>query len=376
MSNILYKSIENLSVVWFENSNEYLVLENTTAEVLKLLNNGKSVDHIAKILTNKIDAPLDKVSDFILNVKEEIYTKKIRKKPILNKDDKNILTPIEYKHIKFYKINNLLFKMNFLSKKELSYIHPSIAHLEIDSKKNSDHEFNFFIHNKYMYLYVDNEFIGLWDVNNTHFFQGKFSMELIQKIHRKKEDEWMGVFHASAVSNDKKSVLFLGDSGNGKSTSLALLQANGFRCIADDFVPVDIKKKEVYSFPAAISIKKNGVKNLIKIYPELNSTKEYDLIRLNKIVKYLPPNNDDFFLSLPCREIVFIKYEIGSELIFSKISKIEAFQKLVPDSWISPIKENVEQFLNWFEKLNCYQLIYSDNDKMIRKVSKIFNNEL
>jgi ABC-type sugar transport system ATPase subunit len=33
----------------------------------------------------------------------------------------------------------------------------------------------------------------------------------------------MGVFHALAVSNQQKTVLFLGDSGNGKSTSLALL---------------------------------------------------------------------------------------------------------------------------------------------------------
>lgn len=66
----------------------------------------------------------------------------------------------------------------------------------------------------------------------------------------------MGVFHASALGNSKKTVLFLGDSGNGKSTSLAILQANGFTCIEDDFVPIDAKKQEVYSFPAAISIKK------------------------------------------------------------------------------------------------------------------------
>lgn len=47
-------------------------------------------------------------------------------------------------------------------------------------------------------------------------------------------------------------MLFLGDSGNGKSTSLSLLQANGFTCLADDFVPVDANTKKVYSFPAVI----------------------------------------------------------------------------------------------------------------------------
>lgn len=82
-------------------------------------------------------------------------------------------------------------------------------------------------------------------------FYGAYS-----KNSQKEEDKWLGVFHASAVSNGEKAVLFLGDSGNGKSTSLALLQANGFTCLADDFVPVDAEKRAVYSFPAAISIKR------------------------------------------------------------------------------------------------------------------------
>ncbi|MDB9922515.1 hypothetical protein OAC95_03240 [Polaribacter sp.] len=73
-------------------------------------------------------------------------------------------------------------------------------------------------------------------------------MELIQAVHQNKEEDWIGVFHASAVGNSKKTVLFLGDSGNGKSTSLAILQANGFTCIADDFVPVDVKNKRYIAF--------------------------------------------------------------------------------------------------------------------------------
>lgn len=35
-------------------------------------------------------------------------------------------------------------------------------------------------------------------------------MELIQGVYHKKESEWMGVFHASAVSKQEKAVLFLG----------------------------------------------------------------------------------------------------------------------------------------------------------------------
>ena len=169
--------------------------------------------------------------------------------------------------------------------------------------------------------------------------------------------------------------MFLGDSGNGKSTSLAILQANGFACIADDFVPIDVKKQEVYSFPAAISIKKNSLKTLLPIYPELATTAEYNFKRLHKIVRYLKPNTTDFTQHLPCRELIFIKYEKDAALGFSRINKITAFSQLIPDSWISPKKENTQVFLDWFESLNCYQLTYSNNDEMIQTVSKIFDNK-
>ena len=201
-------------------------------------------------------------------------------------------------------------------------------------------------------------------------------MMMIQNMHQKEEDKWMGVFHASAVSNDKKSVLFLGDSGNGKSTSLALLQANGFTCLADDFVPIDIEKKEVYSFPASISIKKNSIPTLLSLYPELETSTEYHFKTLNKIVRFIKPNNDNFFNHLPCNDLVFIKYEKNSPITFNPISKINAFEQLVPDSWLSPIEENAQIFLNWFENLNCYQLTYSINNEMIATVHKIFNDEL
>ena len=52
----------------------------------------------------------------------------------------------------------------------------------------------------------------------------------------------------------------------------------------------------------------------------------------------------------------------------------KGFQQLVPDSWLSPKKENAQSFLNWFEGLNCYQLTYSNNEEMIKTITKIFNN--
>ena len=93
------------------------------------------------------------------------------------------------------------------------------------------------------------------------------------------------------------------------------------------------------------------------------------------IVRYLKPNNTNFYTHLPCNDLIFIKYEKDSNLICKKINKLEAFLQLIPDSWLSPKKENAQIFLDWFSGLNCYQLTYSENDKMIAKVSEIFKND-
>ena len=375
-SNFLYKVVEDKTIVWFSNNNEYLVLENTTADILKRLSKGISVNEIAAALSKKLSVPLDKTIDFILDLEKRIYQPKSSLESSLINDYRDIKKPKKYEYIKFYKVNDIVFKISYFTELELSYVHPKFAHLVVDKQSHFDHEFDVFINNKFIFLYVNRKFIGAWNNKNVHYFQGKFSMELIQKIHQKEEKEWMGVFHASAVSNSNKSILFLGDSGNGKSTSLALLQASKFNCLADDFVPIDAKKQEVYSFPASISIKRNSLETLLPIYPELETSAEYNFKRLNKIVRFLKPNNPDFHKHLPCRELIFIKYEKGSNLICEKISKNDAFEQLVPDSWLSPIKKNAQIFLDWFASLTCYQLTYSNNQEMIDKVSQIFDNEL
>ncbi|WP_088323543.1 hypothetical protein [Polaribacter tangerinus] len=373
---ILYKSIENKTIYWKEESNKYIVLENATAAILQKISNNVSLKKIAEELALKLSLPEEDTFLFVKDVKEQLIGANTDKKSTQKNTKKQQKKPNTFEFTKLYKVNTIVFKVHFFSEYELFLVHPKFAHLEIKESEVTTTQFYVFTIDKKIYFYVDTKFIGSWDLTEVHFFQGKFSMELIQKIHQKEEDEWLGVFHASAVANNKKSILFLGDSGNGKSTSLALLQSNGFTCLADDFVPIDVHKKMVHSFPAAISIKKNSLDTLLPLFPELKTSAEYHFKRLNKIVRYLKPNNTNFLESLPCNDIVFIKYKKDSSLHFTKISKINAFQELVPDSWLSPIKKNASIFLEWFDTINCYTITYSNNNEMIAAVSKIFDNEL
>lgn len=373
MSYILKKRIEGKSVIWFKNSNRYLILENLTADIVSELNNNVSKNVLAKRLESQLKIPFEKTLEFISDIEVKILEPFIQKKVLYSRQ--NFILPSCYDYIKQYKIHNKIFKIHYATEYEFFLIHPKFDYLETELN-SFDTSLYIFKEEAHYLLVHDNKLIGKWSKNEIHFLQGKVSMKICEHIHQKSENEWMGVFHASAVSNGKKSILFLGDSGVGKSTSLALLQANDFICLADDFVPIDSEKNEVYSFPASISVKKNSLETLLPLYPELETSAEYNFKRLNKTVRYLKPNNDNHLLHLPCKELVFIKYKKDSGLKFSKISKIEAFKKLVPDSWLSPRKDNATSFLNWFQTLNCFQITYSENQKMIETVGEIFNYEL
>ncbi len=372
---MIVKELENKSVLWFENSNQYLVLEPIVAHIIEQIQNQITVKTIADNLSKKMELPIEKATDFVLDIQQKIVLPNQEATEEAISEQLEYTTPDCYEFTKYYSINTKVFKVQFSNEFELSLIHPKFAHLETQDKTVTDFSFEVFTNGTFTFLIGDNSLIGSWSRENIHYFQGKFSMKIIECIYQKEEKEWMGVFHASALSSGEQSILILGDSGNGKSTSLALLQANGFTCVADDFVPID-NGKDVHSFPAGISIKKNSLKALLSIYPELKDSAEYHYKRLGKIVRYLPPKTIDYSKRYPCTAFIFIKYNADVEFEFQQISNIKAFEHLIPDSWISKEPENVTVFLDWFSSLPCYQLTYSNNEKMIQKVRELFENDI
>ena len=374
MNNMLERKIENKKIVWFKNSNSYLVLEPIVAEIILKLKMEISLKEIEIWSFDKINAPKQAITEFVKDI-YLLYKENNKLEKENESETKNYKTPNNYYSQRLYEINNLVFNIQTENAYLERLIHPVFAHLETKSKKKIHYSYQVFEEKNSIVFLKNNVLIGKWNKKEAHVFQGKISMHILIDCYKKPEKNWMGVFHASAVSNNKEAMLFLGDSGNGKSTSLAILNANGFNCIADDFVPID-DKKTIRTYPAAISIKKKSIEALLPFYPKLKNTEEHHLKKLNKIVRYLPPKNIDYDIKLKCKALVFIKYDSEVELDIKSISKIDAFQQLIPDSWISPIQKNASTFLDWFLELPCYQLTYFNNSKMIKTVSKIFNDDL
>ena len=283
-----------------------------------------------------------------------------------------LILPNKFSHTRYYKIGNTIFLIEYESSELEYHIHPKFAHLEIEHAHLHHAHFQVFSSNNKFVLRVDNKVIGQWDGDNLHYLTGKFSMEILNRMYHRSEADWLGVFHASAIGDQQNALMFTGDSGHGKSTISAILFNKGYQLIADDFVPLNTSAT-INFLPAALSIKMSAWNTISNLFPSINMAKEFHFEGLNKTVKYLPPDSNLVNNSFSVKAIVLVKYqpEISCEL--HSISNAEAFQELVPDSWLSPIAENADHFLDWFLKMPCYRLTYSDNEKMLSAIKNLFD---
>lgn len=374
---IVSSSLGKSTGYWFSKSNKYVVIQPPANAIIEMLEKGAEHAKVVDYCCEKLNFDWETAVEIVQEINQLIegnsgdsYLEHIE-----NDADTPDDTPLAFSK-KYYRISNKVFFAEFESEEAESLCHPKLAHLEIPHVYQLDHHFRV-SHSSdgFFSLFVDETFIGAWDNKNGHYLGGKFSMLVLQKIYGNEEKDWLGVFHAAGITDGKNSIMFFGDSGNGKSTLSALLLANGFDVLSDDFLPVESRSGLVCRFPAAISIKKQVYDIVATHFPYLPDLEEYEVPVLNKTYRYLPVDKTDL-LKVPCRALIFVKYKKDAGFSFSKMESAEAFQELIPDSWISPEPDNVINFFKWFKNLPTYRLTYSDNTRMVTKINQIFNDEL
>jgi len=360
------KISEQDSIVWLKNSNKYIILNSKILELIKDKLSLSSKDFLLEIteslnVSSSIAKKIDKdISELLLE------TKQIKLKPVQEHTSK----VKDCKMIQHYYFNDTCVKICFDSEETKALIHPKYSHLAIANTKNCDVEYKIFNSDKKLVIFKNDQFVGSWDNTELHEFQGKFSMELMCSFYNKTEHDWMGVFHASTISKNNHSIMFTGDSGNGKSTLVSILMANGFNVIADDFTPILREDFKTYCFPSAISIKEKSYSLMEQIYPGLKNSKQYYISELKGAVRYLPPTSKE--TSADCSSVVWVKYSQSSENSIKKISTQEALKKILPDTWISNKEVNAKAFLKWIKHTNFYELLYSDNKKLITTINTFY----
>lgn len=376
---IISHALADKKILWLSKHNKYLIANPPLDEIVEKIYDGEPDENIIEFCNKELGLELEESNQLIKDIHKTL-AKKLRD---IKSEGKGNDLKIEKKDLKFacrhyYKINNQVFLIEFETPEIEFLIHPKFSQLTTQAEKKIKHHFQIYESDNQFHLKIDGVNIGSWSRGNENFLSGKVSMEILQKITDTKESDWMAVFHAAGVALGDDGILFLGDSGDGKSTLSAILMANGFEVLADDFLPVLSGSNQMCPFPAGISVKEQAVEMLSTHFPELKKTQSYDFHAQGKIVRYLPnpsATNDEPKKVL-CKALVFVKYEPDSELEFESLPKDVAFQKLVPDSWISHEEKNAKQFMEWFANLPCWQLKYSDRSAMIETVQKIFEDKL
>jgi hypothetical protein len=129
----LYKIIQNKAIVWFEKNNSRVVLQNTTATILKQLQKKTPVKEIGIAISKKLEVLINKTINLILELESNLFTEKYSEKSGLENEFSDLKRPRSFKYINFYKIHNIVFKVSCLPEKKLAYVHSKFDHLTINT---------------------------------------------------------------------------------------------------------------------------------------------------------------------------------------------------------------------------------------------------
>jgi hypothetical protein len=374
--NYLERTVEDKKVIWFRNSNRYMLAEMPAFEVIERLFDGIPKDDIVSWCSSYYDLPTSVSSRFIDEVKtlfdQQIIAEYGQPGEVPFSTEFAVPDPLLY--VQYYRIFDHTYRADYETSNLYDFFNSIFGHLVLNDPSETDHCFQVFLNNGNFALKLDGSLMGTWDSMSLNLLAGKLFLELLNNQHKILPADWMAVFHASAVGDGKNCIVFTGDSGNGKSTVSALLMASGLDLLADDIVRVDASLHHVFYLPVALSIKKNALDTLLPLFPELEFADEFYNPIQNKTFCYLAPNDlaNRCVLSYPCKAFVFVKYQKDCGLVLETMPHDIAFQHLVPSSWISPLPKVASRFLDWFLTMPCYRLTYSDNDAMLSAVRRLF----
>lgn len=356
--------------------NRYAIFIEPAFKVMDMLSKDIDTESIIDFCMKDFKLPYNKALDFVKEVSETIDTAFLEKKEIWQPvipDPASIKLESPYSK-KCYKINNKTILFHFGDKDMEYLVHPLFSHFETEFSNDKADAFIelFKLDEKYIYK-LNNSELTILRENNTEEFQGSVCMELANIIHNKKSCDWMGVIHASAVSDGNSSLLFVAPSGMGKSTIAALMMANGYSVLSDDFVPIAIEKPEVYSFPAAMSVKSTSLALMKKYFPTLPGPASGNGNGSEVYETYMPlPQSGELLSPVEAKAIIFIQYDKNKKYELTRLPNIGAMEEFMRQSWINISSAAAEFFMEWFYNMPVYLLKYSNNSKMIKKIKRLF----
>lgn len=373
------KKIGQSYLVWFQNSNKYLQLEEPAWFVLRKTKQRCKAETIAGEFAFRYSVTPEESLSFVRDIRLNIEKMNL---PDIDQDKTNKFSADLNEHIfkpfsiHRYKLGNKLLAFSYESRLLEYYLHPLICHFETTEESQEMPLFELFAHQERIVFRFNGEVKGTWTKDETHLVKGLIFMFLINVIHDKSDVDWLMTVHASAITNGRKTILFSAPPNHGKTTIAALLQDRGYKLISDDFVPIDRNSFNAYPFPIAMSVKQSSMDLLASLFPDLEQ-KQLNYISPEKSVRYLPPNENSDFVNdvFPVDEFIFIKYDKSVDFKWENIDPLKAMKLLLDQAWITPNKGNAEILFERITQLSFYQLTYSNNQKALDAITNLFDHD-
>lgn len=370
------KQIEDTFVVWYAPANRYMQLKKPAFKVWEDITNCLPHTRIVENCAADNKIPSQIARRFVSEIHELLQASVLQfrientEPPVCQSEQFPAGNKYSTKH---YRIQNRNFRFNYFSSELETLLHPGLAAFQSsETEAETACRFDLYASGEMYYLRLNNRDGWKCPRSNPEHFLGLFKLKLMNCLYQTNDAHWMGAVHASAVSNGNGAVLFAAASGSGKSTFAAILQSKGFRVLSDDFSPLALHTQKVVPFPEGISVKNRSLKALQQWYPELK-TYGSRLPESNREI-FLPLNDSHLAKPEPVKAIVFLKYDESCPFEFKAVPNLDAMDRFLQDMWLNPTAEVAQQFLDWYFKIPCYTLRYSDAEQAVEQVSGLLQN--
>ena len=160
MHKFLTKQLEDKTIVWFNTTNNYIILEEIAAQLVQQILENKTPQKIASTLAEKLTISEQEAIKAVHDVNNRIVNPNTTKSKEEQTSKSKYVLPTSFAFQKYYQIHTKIFKVQFLNEFQLSLLHPKFAHLEIQESSKIEHTFQVFNANHLIHLVLDGEFIG------------------------------------------------------------------------------------------------------------------------------------------------------------------------------------------------------------------------
>ncbi|GAB5565626.1 MAG: hypothetical protein Wins2KO_26890 [Winogradskyella sp.] len=363
-------SFDDTVLLWFLKSNKYGLVDKEFSDILNHYTNSKSLHDFEHVLND-----LDGQSDGVL-VAQNLRTF-LESSNTFEHDGIAKIIPFQLQNrviLEKYLIGDTILEIHYSNASLKPLFHPALEQY-LAKNRSASQKLIFDIHleNGNISLYINEEHVISARQADYHKIQGKFIMHVICAIHKRLESQWLGTFHGSTITDGNNAVLFIGNSGKGKSTLCALLAQHGFQLLADDVSPMLSEDRKIYSNPNAISIKHGAFEVLKPYLKDFDALPKTSFYQNKGQIAYVPQNTFEL-KGYSCKAIVMVNYMTGAETALKRTTIAPVLETLIPESWLSHNAAHAKQFMDWLQQAQLYELTYSNTKSVVDKISSLFTS--